>query len=131
MLYTFNYLHIQDAGDTILDFKPQTGDVIDISEVLDDYQPSDPITDYVQLNQVDTNSYELLLNPAGSGEAASSDAPAESSSEKAAPAADSSAQSSDSEKSAGGVVDVEVPDIGEDGEVEVIDVLVSVGDTIE
>lgn len=65
---TFNYLHIQEAGDTILDFKPHTGDVIDISEVLDGYQSSDPITDYVQLNQVDTNSYELLLNPAGSGE---------------------------------------------------------------
>lgn len=65
---TFSYLHIQDAGDTILDFKPQTGDVIDISEVLDSYEASDPISDYVQLNQVDTNSYELLLNPAGSGE---------------------------------------------------------------
>lgn len=82
-------------------------------------------------DKVKEGTLVIKLETAGSGEAASSDAPAESSSEKAAPAADSSAQSSDSEKSAGGVVEVEVPDIGEDGEVDVIDVLVSVGDTIE
>ena len=82
-------------------------------------------------DKVNEGTLVIKLETAGSGGAASSDAPAESSSEKAAPAADSSAQSSDSEKSAGGVVEVEVPDIGEDGEVDVIDVLVSVGDTIE
>ncbi len=82
-------------------------------------------------DKVKEGTLVIKLETAGSGEAASSDAPAEASSEKAAPAADSSAQSSDSEKSAGGVVEVEVPDIGEDGEVDVIDVLVSVGDTIE
>ncbi|MFY0668651.1 MAG: pyruvate dehydrogenase complex dihydrolipoyllysine-residue acetyltransferase [Alteromonas stellipolaris] len=82
-------------------------------------------------DKVKEGTLVIKLETAGSGGAASSDAPAESSSEKAAPAADSSAQSSDSEKSAGGVVEVEVPDIGEDGEVDVIDVLVSVGDTIE
>ncbi|WOI38502.1 dihydrolipoyllysine-residue acetyltransferase [Alteromonas sp. CI.11.F.A3] len=86
-------------------------------------------------DKVKEGTLVIKLETAGSGEAASSDAPAQSSSEKAAPAADSSsdeaASDQSSENTAGGVVEVEVPDIGEDGEVDVIDVLVSVGDTIE
>ena len=86
-------------------------------------------------DKVKEGTLVIKLETAGSGEAASSDAPAQSSSEKAAPAAESSsdeaASSASSSESAGGVVEVEVPDIGEDGEVDVIDVLVSVGDTIE
>ena len=43
-----------------------------------------------------------------------------------------SESTSDSAKSSGGnIIEVAVPDIGEDGEVDVIDVLVAVGDTIE
>jgi pyruvate dehydrogenase E2 component (dihydrolipoamide acetyltransferase) len=57
--------------------------------------------------------------------------------ETAAPAVESSpapapsASSTSSTSSASELVDVSVPDIGEDGEVDVIDVLVSVGDVIE
>ena len=86
-------------------------------------------------DKVKEGTLVIKLETAGSGEAASSDAHAQSSSEKAAPSAESSsddaASSAPSSESAGGVVEVEVPDIGEDGEVDVIDVLVSVGDTIE
>ena len=62
----------------------------------------------------------------------SSGAPAETSStaeapaETPAPAAEKSAPAASSE-----VIDIAVPDIGEDGEVDVIDVLVAVGDVIE
>jgi len=62
----------------------------------------------------------------------SSGAPAETSStaeapaETQAPAAEKSAPAASSE-----VIDIAVPDIGEDGEVDVIDVLVAVGDVIE
>ena len=62
----------------------------------------------------------------------SSGAPAETSStaeapaETPAPAAEKSAPAASSE-----VIDIAVPDIGEEGEVDVIDVLVAVGDVIE
>ena len=86
-------------------------------------------------DKVKEGTLVIKLETAGSGDTASSDASAESSSENTAPAAESSSDEAASEptaeKSAGGVVEVEVPDIGEDGEVDVIDVLVSVGDTIE
>ena len=53
-------------------------------------------------------------------------------SEKKAAPQEESGSTSDSAKSSGGnVIEVAVPDIGEDGEVDVIDVLVAVGDTIE
>lgn len=48
-----------------------------------------------------------------------------------APVAEVAAPASASTPSASAVIDVAVPDIGEDGEVDVIDVLVSVGDVIE
>ena len=54
-------------------------------------------------------------------EAPAQAAPTEQSSPAAAPAASGASE----------VIEVAVPDIGEDGEVDVIDVLVSVGDTIE
>jgi pyruvate dehydrogenase E2 component (dihydrolipoamide acetyltransferase) len=58
-------------------------------------------------------------------------APAVEASVEPSPASTSSAPSKSSASSAGELVDVAVPDIGEDGEVDVIDVMVSVGDVIE
>ena len=54
--------------DTITDFKPQQGDVIDISSILDGYDANDPISNYVQLQATsEPDTYELLVNPSGSG----------------------------------------------------------------
>ncbi|MGK0267480.1 MAG: pyruvate dehydrogenase E2 component (dihydrolipoamide acetyltransferase), partial [Paraglaciecola sp.] len=58
-------------------------------------------------------------------------APAVEAAVEPSPATTSSASSKPSASSAGELVDVAVPDIGEDGEVDVIDVMVSVGDVIE
>lgn len=65
-------------------------------------------------------------------ESTAEEAPAaEISTAEPAPVADVAAPASASTTSASAVIDVAVPDIGEDGEVDVIDVLVSVGDVIE
>jgi len=56
-----------EGSDTITDFKPQQGDVIDISAILNDYQQTDPIENYVQLQATaEPDTYELLVNPTGS-----------------------------------------------------------------
>lgn len=68
----FKYTDIQDAGDTILDFNPNQGDTIDISEILDGYSESDPIENWVQV-EVSSESpnpgsnavYDLQVNPSG------------------------------------------------------------------
>ena len=57
---------------------------------------------------------------------AEADSTSEAPAETPAPAAEKSAPAASSE-----VIDIAVPDIGEDGEVDVIDVLVAVGDVIE
>lgn len=57
---------------------------------------------------------------------AEADSTSEAPAETQAPAAEKSAPATSSE-----VIDIAVPDIGEDGEVDVIDVLVAVGDVIE
>ncbi len=56
-----------EGNDTIIDFKPQQGDAIDISSILDGYDEADPISNYVQLSATDEpDTYELLVNPSGS-----------------------------------------------------------------
>lgn len=78
-------------------------------------------------DKVKEGTVVIKLEVAGSGSASSesSEAPApaaqESEKQASAPAASSSSET----------IEVAVPDIGEDGEVDVIDVLVSVGDTVE
>jgi Ca2+-binding RTX toxin-like protein len=67
----FKYTDLQDAGDTILDFHPNQGDAIDISELLDGYSQADPIENYVKFeasSAATTGSnvaYDLHVNPTG------------------------------------------------------------------
>jgi pyruvate dehydrogenase E2 component (dihydrolipoamide acetyltransferase) len=72
----------------------------------------------------------IKLEVAGSGssssESASSEASSEASAQESAKQESAPAASASSE-----TIEVAVPDIGEDGEVDVIDVLVSVGDSVE
>lgn len=66
--------------------------------------------------------------------AGGSDAPEEASSDDSkeeAPKEESKSEAAPAASGGSDVIEVAVPDIGEDGEVDVIDVLVSVGDTIE
>jgi Ca2+-binding RTX toxin-like protein len=63
----FKFTSLEDAGDTILDFKPQQGDAIDISELLDGYSESDPIQDYVKFEPStdNSNAFDMHVNPTG------------------------------------------------------------------
>ncbi|MEC8965092.1 MAG: pyruvate dehydrogenase complex dihydrolipoyllysine-residue acetyltransferase [Pseudomonadota bacterium] len=72
---------------------------------------------------------EIAGSNSSSSESASSDAPSEAS----APAAQESEkqESAPAASASSETIEVAVPDIGEDGEVDVIDVLVSAGDTVE
>lgn len=79
---------------------------------------------------------EMKSAAASSAEAESTVAPAEAESEVKAEASDVEAEPAAAEKSpvaatSSEVIEIAVPDIGEDGEVDVIDVLVAVGDVIE
>jgi len=63
----FKYTNIEDGGDTIQDFKPNQGDTIDISELLDGYNTLDPIENWVKVEaNADTNdAFDLHVNPTG------------------------------------------------------------------
>lgn len=79
---------------------------------------------------------EMKSAAASSAEAESTVAPAEAESEVKAEASAVEAEPAAAEKSpvaatSSEVIEIAVPDIGEDGEVDVIDVLVAVGDVIE
>ena len=84
-------------------------------------------------DKVKEGTVVIKLEVAGSGSSSSESASSDASSEASAPAAQESAkQESATAASAGSeTIEVGVPDIGEDGEVDVIDVLVSAGDTVE
>ena len=75
----------------------------------------------------------LTLAIAGGSSSSASDTQAESAQETSSASSSKDSNSSESASSAGTseVKNVEVPDIGTDGEVDVIDVLVAVGDTVE
>ena len=84
-------------------------------------------------DKVKEGTVVIKLEVAGSGSSSSESASSDASSEASAPAAqESEKQESAPAASAGSeTIEVAVPDIGEDGEVDVIDVLVSAGDTVE
>ena len=83
-------------------------------------------------DKVKEGTVVIKLEVAGSGSSSSESASSESS-EASAPAAQESEKqdSAPAASSSSETIEVAVPDIGEDGEVDVIDVLVSVGDTVE
>ncbi len=66
----FKYTDIQDGIDTILDFKPNNGDTIDISELLDGFSTSDPVDNWVQVieNTETADAYDLHVDPTGGGD---------------------------------------------------------------
>ena len=76
----FKYTDMEDAGDTIQDFKPIQGDTIDISELLDGYSASDPIENWVKVevsseavNPGSVAVYDLHVNPTGDGDMGNGD----------------------------------------------------------
>jgi len=83
-------------------------------------------------DKVKEGTVVIKLEVAGSG-SSSSESASSKSSEASAPAAQESEKqdSAPAASSSSETIEVAVPDIGEDGEVDVIDVLVSVGDTVE
>ncbi|AFT79354.1 pyruvate dehydrogenase complex dihydrolipoamide acetyltransferase [Alteromonas macleodii str. 'Black Sea 11'] len=83
-------------------------------------------------DKVKEGTVVIKLEVAGSG-SSSSESASSKSSEASAPAAQQSEkqESAPAASASSETIEVAVPDIGEDGEVDVIDVLVSVGDTVE
>ncbi|MGJ8679623.1 pyruvate dehydrogenase complex dihydrolipoyllysine-residue acetyltransferase [Paraglaciecola sp.] len=77
-------------------------------------------------DKVKQGTLVIKLETAGGSAPAVESAPSE-----AAPSAAAPTESPSSAPAASEVIDVAVPDIGEDGEVDVIDVLVSIGDVID
>ncbi|WP_370243777.1 pyruvate dehydrogenase complex dihydrolipoyllysine-residue acetyltransferase [Alteromonas abrolhosensis] len=83
-------------------------------------------------DKVKEGTVVIKLEVAGSGSSSSESASSKSSEASAPTAQESEKQESAPTASASSeTIEVAVPDIGEDGEVDVIDVLVSVGDTVE
>ena len=62
----FKFTDIKDGIDTILDFNANS-DSIDISELLDGFNTSDPFTNWVKVepNTDSTDAYDLHVNPTG------------------------------------------------------------------
>ena len=84
-------------------------------------------------DKVKEGTVVIKLEVAGSGSSSSESASSDASSEASAPAAQESSkqESAPAASASSETIEVAVPDIGEDGEVDVIDVLVSAGDTVE
>ncbi|MBR9785330.1 MAG: pyruvate dehydrogenase complex dihydrolipoyllysine-residue acetyltransferase [Gammaproteobacteria bacterium] len=84
-------------------------------------------------DKVKEGTVVIKLEIAGSSSSSSESASSDASSEASAPAAQESEkqESAPAASASSETIEVAVPDIGEDGEVDVIDVLVSVGDTVE
>lgn len=84
-------------------------------------------------DKVKEGTVVIKLEVAGSGSSSSESASSNAPSEASAPAAQESSkqESAPAASASSETIEVAVPDIGEDGEVDVIDVLVSVGDTVE
>jgi pyruvate dehydrogenase E2 component (dihydrolipoamide acetyltransferase) len=84
-------------------------------------------------DKVKEGTVVIKLEIAGSGSSSSESASSDASSEASAPAAQESEkqESAPAASASSETIEVAVPDIGEDGEVDVIDVLVSAGDTVE
>ncbi|WP_394221368.1 pyruvate dehydrogenase complex dihydrolipoyllysine-residue acetyltransferase [Alteromonas gracilis] len=84
-------------------------------------------------DKVKEGTVVIKLEVAGSGSSSSESASSESSASESSSNASSEKKSAEQESASASseTIEVAVPDIGEDGEVDVIDVLVSVGDTVE
>ena len=84
-------------------------------------------------DKVKEGTVVIKLEIAGSSSSSSESASSDASSEASAPAAQESEkqESAPAASASSETIEVAVPDIGEDGEVDVIDVLVSAGDTVE
>ncbi|MEE3026246.1 MAG: pyruvate dehydrogenase complex dihydrolipoyllysine-residue acetyltransferase [Pseudomonadota bacterium] len=84
-------------------------------------------------DKVKEGTVVIKLEVAGSGSSSSESASSDASSEASTPAAKESEkqESAPAASASSETIEVAVPDIGEDGEVDVIDVLVSAGDTVE
>lgn len=84
-------------------------------------------------DKVKEGTVVIKLEVAGSDSSSSESASSDASSEASAPATQESEkqESAPAASASSETIEVAVPDIGEDGEVDVIDVLVSAGDTVE
>ena len=98
---------------------PFEGEIVSLSVSVGDKIKEGDVIGEMKAAGGDNASEETTANDAQ--EAPKQEAPKEESKSEAAPAASGSSE----------VIEVAVPDIGSDDEVDVIDVLVSVGDTIE
>lgn len=99
---------------------PLEGEIVSLSVSVGDKIKEGDVIGEMKVAGGESASEESSSEEAPKQEAPAQEAPKEESKSEAAPAASGSE-----------VIEVAVPDIGEDGEVDVIDVLVSVGDTIE
>ncbi|GEA05450.1 acetyltransferase component of pyruvate dehydrogenase complex [Alteromonas sp. KUL42] len=99
---------------------PFEGEIVSLSVSVGDKIKEGDVIGEMKVAGGESASEESSSEEAPKQEAPAQEAPKEESKSEAAPAASGSE-----------VIEVAVPDIGEDGEVDVIDVLVSVGDTIE
>lgn len=99
---------------------PFEGEIVSLSVSVGDKIKEGDVIGEMKVAGGESASEESSSEEAPKQEAPAQEAPKEESKPEAAPAASGSE-----------VIEVAVPDIGEDGEVDVIDVLVSVGDTIE
>jgi len=63
---TFVYNSMAEAGDTIQDYRPFSGEVLDIADLLSGYDPlSDLITDFVQITDNGVDSYLAVDSDGG------------------------------------------------------------------
>jgi pyruvate dehydrogenase E2 component (dihydrolipoamide acetyltransferase) len=117
---------------------PFEGEIVSLSVAVGDkIKEGDVIGEIKTSADSEENSSEADASEASSSadsaesdsESSSNESPSEEPSE--APKEESKSTSDSAKSSGGNIIEVAVPDIGEDGEVDVIDVLVSVGDTIE
>ena len=99
---------------------PFEGEIVSLSVSVGDKIKEGDVIGEMKVAGGESASEESSSEEAPKQETPAQEAPKEESKSEAAPAASGSE-----------VIEVAVPDIGEDGEVDVIDVLVSVGDTIE
>ncbi|WP_032097494.1 MULTISPECIES: pyruvate dehydrogenase complex dihydrolipoyllysine-residue acetyltransferase [unclassified Alteromonas] len=111
---------------------PFEGEIVSLSVAVGDKIKEGDVIGEIK-TKADADS-EGADTEADASEAGSSADSAESDSESSSseePKKESESTSDSAQSSGSNIIEVAVPDIGEDGEVDVIDVLVAVGDTIE
>ncbi|MEQ3639473.1 MAG: pyruvate dehydrogenase complex dihydrolipoyllysine-residue acetyltransferase [Alteromonas sp.] len=109
----------------IVSLSVAVGDKIKEGDVIGEIKTSADSEESSSDSEASSSEDSAASDSESSSNQSSSEEPSEAPKEE-------SESTSDSAKSSGGnIIEVAVPDIGEDGEVDVIDVLVAVGDTIE